>query len=430
MQAAMLSTSNAGKFRDSAPFLPAAGKVLTNPDDGTHRCMKMDTSNMPSTPPAVKPFRKSALHELGRGTVHYGRAHDAPPPDRRYGHINDYSDSAQQVMVPKVTSAFEEHMDSLREASKPLYRADPLGKTANKFGVVLPEECKDPNYVFGMETNSSESTKTVIYPLNDPHDDSDPAIHSMYVKTHGHFEAGEQKKLGYNWLAHGIDPMSFRFGAVPKQAKEGVVDMLKPDDAACTRTTFVRKEVEAFRDITYDALGQARNQGFGRPPADTNTTFGRANNWDEWDAVRLLRGDYNTQDMSPDRDLGKSKSVRRAGYQPVTPPPDRTFGVPTVRSDVPKPKQKRVTDFQNYGDEISAERLMYPSSYAPILVHEEDFTRGHSKEFLWDLQQTAGIGLSADEFEKVWAQAQMMFASSDGTCSVENFRRAMSALDM
>ena len=85
-----------------------------------------------------------------------------------------------------------------------------------RFGIVLPEQCKDPNFKFGTSTNMGTHTaKDLIYPLHDPYDDPDQATHERYVKTHGRYEAAEQKKMGYNWLAHGIDPMSFRSAGCP-----------------------------------------------------------------------------------------------------------------------------------------------------------------------------------------------------------------------
>lgn len=55
-------------------------------------------------------------------------------------------------------------------------------------------------------------------------DDPDPATHELYVKSHGRFEAGEQRNLGYNWLAHGIDPTSFRC-AVPSAQQASILSV-------------------------------------------------------------------------------------------------------------------------------------------------------------------------------------------------------------
>lgn len=44
---------------------------------------------------------------------------------------------------------------------------------------------------------------------------------------------------------------------------------------------------------------------------------------------------------------------------------------------------------------------------------------------MWDLQQTAGIGLDQAAFDAVWEKA-----ATTGPVSVETFRHAMAALDL
>ena len=127
--------------------------------------------------------------------------------------------------------------------------------------------------------------------------------------------------------------------------------------------------------------------------------------------------------QAPDPDVGKATRVgyRNFGTQ-------RAFGVPTVRNDIHKPKLKRVTDFQNYGDEAKAEGLMYPCKYAGQLVHEEDFAAGVSRETMNELQTEAGLGLGPEEFDRVYDRATQI--SPNGTVCVETFRRAMADLDL
>lgn len=91
--------------------------------------------------------------------------------------------------------------------------------------------------------------------------------------------------------------------------------------------------------------------------------------------------------QAPDQDLGRSKHVTRRGYQPPTQSPERPGGLPTVRLDIAKPKVKRVTDFQNYGDEVNADRLIYPSVYAPILVHPQRPANNSRRQHTRQIQQ-------------------------------------------
>lgn len=51
----------------------------------------------------------------------------------------------------------------------------------------------------------------------------------------------------------------------------------------------------------------------------------------------------------------------------------RTYGIPSVRVDLPAPRIKRVSDTTNYGDTSTAANLLHPSVHALQGVHEEDF---------------------------------------------------------
>lgn len=67
---------------------------------------------------------------------------------------------------------------------------------------------------------------TVINPTDHPAEE-DPATHTQYVRSHGDFGPGEQRQRGYNWQAPGIDPATYRFGAVdPNQVRDGVKQAL------------------------------------------------------------------------------------------------------------------------------------------------------------------------------------------------------------
>ncbi|KAI2654882.1 EF-hand domain-containing family member B [Labeo rohita] len=60
-----------------------------------------------------------------------------------------------------------------------------------------------------------------------------------------------------------------------------------------------------------------------------------------------------------------SSSVISAVVGGLSSADDRTYGVPTVRSDLPAPRIKRVSDRTNYGDEATAHDLLNPPSAFP-----------------------------------------------------------------
>ncbi|PIK52537.1 putative EF-hand domain-containing family member B [Apostichopus japonicus] len=58
----------------------------------------------------------------------------------------------------------------------------------------------------------------------------------------------------------------------------------------------------------------------------------------------------------------------------------RKYGTPTIRSDLPAPRIKRISDLTNYGDEADALGLINPSIYSNRGVYEKDFFQPRSQE--------------------------------------------------
>ena len=58
----------------------------------------------------------------------------------------------------------------------------------------------------------------------------------------------------------------------------------------------------------------------------------------------------------------------------------RRYGVPTIRTDLPAPRIRRVDDRKNYGDESDAYGLVNPSVFSLRGVHEKDFLIPRSKQ--------------------------------------------------
>ncbi|ELK25303.1 EF-hand domain-containing family member B [Myotis davidii] len=58
------------------------------------------------------------------------------------------------------------------------------------------------------------------------------------------------------------------------------------------------------------------------------------------------------------------------------------YGVPTIRSDIPAPRIRRISDRTNYGEEGNAYSLLYPSIFGQKGVFERDFFQTRSKKEL------------------------------------------------
>ena len=61
-------------------------------------------------------------------------------------------------------------------------------------------------------------------------------------------------------------------------------------------------------------------------------------------------------------------------------PDYRKYGVPTIRTDLPAPRIRRVDDRKNYGDESDAYGLVNPSLFSTHGVYEKDFLLPRSRE--------------------------------------------------
>eukprot|EP01062_Namystynia_karyoxenos_P009232 TRINITY_DN13256_c0_g1_i1.p1 TRINITY_DN13256_c0_g1~~TRINITY_DN13256_c0_g1_i1.p1 ORF type:complete len:474 (+),score=147.35 TRINITY_DN13256_c0_g1_i1:93-1424(+) len=413
--------SNAGRFRDRATHIPPAGKVQSDPLSTVEMCVKHDETGRAPTPQELAAWRKSTRLAVGRVGVHPGKARDPGPPDMRFGCKNRYDDSALDLIQADKSGFFLQRQLEQREAVYASSRREPLGKSLNR-GHKLPEKAAREDFRFGQATTASESAKGVIYPPNLEDEEEERKNHEMYCRSHHGYDAGEQKTRGYNWGSHAIDPKEFRFGVVERDAqREGVKQAL--GYAAEEPTVIVRRTLEDFKDTAHDALGTCRNQGFGEQRSlPKNFTFGKENRWDEWGSRECMRGAYSEAEQAPDKDLGKAT---RPGFRNEA-PTDRTFGAPTIRTDIPRPRTKKVTDNNNYGDDCNAFSLLCPSKYARGNVHEEDFLVPMSREDMKAMAEKAHFELSDDEFAQAWNLASGF--TSDGSVSIETFRRAVDDL--
>lgn len=119
--------------------------------------------------------------------------------------------------------------------------------------------------------------------LHHPHgsqdgDEPGTAAHALYVRTHGAFAPGEQRRRPYDWAAAGVDPAATRFGAVAKaDVVNAVGKALNPglDDAATKEAKIVSARVEEHRLTNGEVLGAPRRLGAGDRSLPPGFTFGK-----------------------------------------------------------------------------------------------------------------------------------------------------------
>ncbi|XP_057595947.1 EF-hand domain-containing family member B [Hippopotamus amphibius kiboko] len=102
------------------------------------------------------------------------------------------------------------------------------------------------------------------------------------------------------------------------------------------------------------------------------------------------------------------------------------YGVPTIRSDIPAPRIRRISDRTNYGEEGNAYSLLYPTIFGQKGVFERDFFKTRSKKEIAEILRNIGVKLSEDEFENVWNLASKKHHR--GEVCVENIRNVLDEL--
>ncbi|XP_036188617.1 EF-hand domain-containing family member B [Myotis myotis] len=102
------------------------------------------------------------------------------------------------------------------------------------------------------------------------------------------------------------------------------------------------------------------------------------------------------------------------------------YGVPTIRSDIPAPRIRRISDRMNYGEEGNAYSLLYPSIFGQKGVFERDFFQTRSKKEIAEILCKIGVKLSDEEFENVWNLASKKHHR--GEVCIETIRNVLDEL--
>jgi hypothetical protein len=115
----------------------------------------------------------------------------------------------------------------------------------------------------------------------------------------------------------------------------------------------------------------------------------------EWDAQRVMRGEYSEQEQAPDPSIGKSTTRQGYGFDPELNKrlrdSNRTFGVPSTRSDLAAPSLRSVADETAYGDEATAAALVNPGYGAERGVTEGDYSEALDETKMRKFYQDAGV---------------------------------------
>lgn len=148
-------------------------------------------------------------------------------------------------------------------------------------------------------------------------------------------------------------------------------------------------------------------------------------NWKDKMPVPLDGAETATETLSKQIDASmtshKTSSSVVGALNGVVTDAYRVYGVPTVRSDLPAPLLRRISDRRNYGDESSAYGLINPNLYSNFGLTERDFFMPRSQEEIREIFEAIGVTMSDENFQIAWRRAK----SQNGRVCVESFRNVL-----
>ncbi|KAL3855117.1 hypothetical protein ACJMK2_014346 [Sinanodonta woodiana] len=101
----------------------------------------------------------------------------------------------------------------------------------------------------------------------------------------------------------------------------------------------------------------------------------------------------------------------------------RTYGTPTIRSDLSAPRIRRMDDTKNYGDESDAYGLVNPSIYSQRGVYEKDFLIPRRLDEIKEIFTSIGVQMTGQTMEDLYRAAAAKHPK--GHVSVESFRNIL-----
>jgi len=411
---------------DPYPNYQSAGAKTIFLNEGAEQCLKPTQKEGPGTPEHIKRYRKSYKNAAGVTITHYGKVNDPLPPESfTYGMGTAGSEHVPHVLTDKKLGGVTGYMRELKEEKYARNQKEPLGQTLDR-NYKWPEQAKQEEFRFGIASKGSESAKDVMYTpasLND-----DQQAKQLYVKSHGMYEAGEQKKREYQWP---FNPHNHVFGKTEKLVADEGKYCLQPEtaDESFPKTQLVKKNVEDFRDFNNDTLGKPKNLAQTNPYVTPDQVYGyKPKEKEPWNAAKCITGEAVYKQVKEDEALGRST---RHGFRNVPKPGDETrvFGVPTIRNDVKKPSMRSVADANNYGDEPASVGLLFPQRFSEMGVGNQDFEALRPKEQIRKMFANIGYAYKPGKFEGIFMRAQQLCGSDTDEVSVRAFIQAIKEMD-
>ncbi|GMF09579.1 unnamed protein product [Phytophthora lilii] len=403
--------------------LQAAGTEREPQRDTAAHCLTFQ--QRPGTPEEVRRFRKSYFSEPGSRIAHPGLINDLKQidPMTKFGVVTTGSEHVPEMLVSGPTTEYQRINLAKLEANYASHKREPLGITYSR-GHKLPAHMQRPEFAFGISGTFCESAKELLYPSTSARLLNSQEDEALYRRSHGSVAPGEQKNRNYRWEAANINPVKHRFGVKPvgSTGREGgeVAVILNPEmNESITPPAVAPQHLEDRRTL-YDHLGKPRHLGAAETDnLPTNHVFGITTQ-DSDSAWQCIQGEYSPEEQQPDPDLGRAVNH---GWRNAT---TRSFGVPTIRSDIPAPARRSIADGQNYGDDVNAQALLYPEAFDSSGVTNAEFAQPRDEKYLRELFQKIGHAVSDDDFQLIWKQAtRSVRYTPPGQASIADYRDAL-----
>ena len=418
------------KFIDNTPFIPGAGIQTSSHQNTVDHSIRQNIYFTPSTitPDHIKKYRDSTHQRVGVKQLHPG-IYDDPKfyEDLTHGNPSKPSDHVPDCIKGANIDGNKFFMNQLAESHYASRKKEPLGKSLRR-DYIFPEEVKNANFKFGVPTKGIMNAKDLIYngcPLKE-----DPDVKKLYFKTHGVTDPGEQSLRNFKF---NFDQNEHKFGYAQEKELDGVKKSLKEDYLynPYPQTKLVGKRLEDFRQATEDMLGKGKYLGTLAPKFyNDDHTFGLGSNFEEWNVGKCIHGDQSTlnkNNLEPDIDLGRDVHYKNRvkNLQPSQRDLNRTYGVPSIRNDLPKKELKSVSDIKNYGDEPDAYELLYPHPEHNLGIDDADFEELMTKEEIYDVIKKYDFIIPEDEFNLMYQVGLKNYPNSDGKMSPKSFISTM-----
>lgn len=424
----MASSGGAYFAHDPAPQVRPAGKIWASEEGGVRADITQRSlnGNRIATPDTVKPFRKDYAMALGSPTQHYGFRTDSPRDRMRaYGMKLVRDGSVEASLNPnsnadKMNSLSAEHAEQ-RYLS---HRKEPLGRVPDP-SIPIPDRLIRDG--FGKLTEASESAKSVIY----------SSTNKDAKQLH---PPGEQRNRNYNWAKTGVDPTLHRFGLVSEAAPVTTKQLMNPQESAHV----LPKIVKDFNSISQPELAKTRSLGFGSRAVGADHTYGKTQPRDVLNAKQLIAGaaiqEIDRPDPNADSEYNQlggtfvksvtQRKIRSEDRKALSESQafggsGRALGVPSIRTDIPKPDEasRKITNGVNFGDDVAAKHLLYPSQYISNGILGKYFAGGRTLEEIKALAAKLEFGLTDTQVETAFLRAAV-----EGKASVEDFKNALTEL--